>query len=322
MLTPVLTRSPMFWQNDPSLSSRISAAGCPTGPPGGGSVKSIWTPQSVGQAKGPVVGGACPDPKLPGPALTTAEEWGIGVGAFCAVALLVLFAVLLWRFLPQHRATRRLRGPPDPASADTSYAMTDIQDSTKLWESLPAEAMGSSVRLHFDCLRAALKECHGYLSYTEGDALFAAFHSVQDAVRWALLAQERLLDLAWPAELLAHPSAGEAHGEAASGEGGRALLYRGLRVRIGIHRGEAEVADRNRASAKMVYCGTGPSLCQTVCDAGEGGAVLVTGSSLVECSTPVDAAPFHCGVSGCPQWSGLLERPSERSLRESGGGGD
>ena len=320
----------MFWQNDPSLNRRISAAGCPTGPPGGGSVKSIWTPQSVGQAEGPVVAGACPGPKpeAPGPALTTAEEWGIGVGAFCAVALLVLFAVLLWRFLPQHRAARRLRGPPDPASADTSYAMTDIQDSTKLWESLPAEAMGSSVRLHFDCLRAALKECHGYLSYTEGDALFAAFHSVQDAVRWALLAQERLLDLAWPAELLAHASAGEAHGEAASGEGGRALLYRGLRVRIGIHRGEAEVADRNRASAKMVYCGTGPSLCQTVCDAGEGGAVLVTGSSLVECSTPVDAAPFHCGVSGCHQWwhgSGpgcLSGRVNARSESLGGAGGD
>ena len=181
----------MFVLNDPSLNRRISAAGCPTGPPGGSGVKSIWTPQSVGQAKGPVVDGACPDPKPPGPALTTAELWGIGVGAFCAAALLVLFAVLLWRFLPQHRAARRLRGPPDPASADTTYAMTDIQDSTKLWESLPAEAMGSSVRLHFDCLRAALKECHGYLSYTEGDALFAAFHSVQDAVRWALLVQQR-----------------------------------------------------------------------------------------------------------------------------------
>ena len=103
-------------------------------------------------------------------------------------------------------------------------------------------------------------------------------------------------------------------------------MSRGLRVRIGIHRGEAEVADRNRASAKMVYCGTGPSLCQTVCDAGEGGAVLVTGSSLVECSTPVDAAPFHCGVSGCHQWSGLSGRVNARVNARSeslgGAGGD
>ena len=258
-------------------------------------------------------------------ALTIPQTIGAILGA-TAVAVLAV-AVMLY-VLGKSRQSRRLRGPPDSASPDTTYAMSDIQDSTKLWESLPAEAMGSSVRLHFDCLRAALKECHGYLSYTEGDALFAAFHSVQDAVRWALLAQERLLDLAWPAELLAHPSAGEAHGEAASGEGGRALLYRGLRVRIGIHRGEAEVADRNRASAKMVYCGTGPSLCQTVCDAGEGGAVLVTGSSLVECSTPVDAAPFHCGVSGCHQWwhgSGpgcLSGRVNARSESLGGAGGD
>ena len=109
----------MFTQNDPSLNRRISDAGCPTGPPGGGVVKSIWTPQSVGQAEGPVVDGACPNPKPARSALTTAERWGIAVGAFCAVALPVLVALLLWRFLPQHRAARRLRGPPDPSSANT-----------------------------------------------------------------------------------------------------------------------------------------------------------------------------------------------------------
>ena len=85
----------MFMQYDPSLNRRISAAGCPTGPPGSGGVKSIWTPQSVGQAEGPVVDGACPNPKPARSALTTAERWGIAVGALCAVALPVLFYPLL-----------------------------------------------------------------------------------------------------------------------------------------------------------------------------------------------------------------------------------
>ena len=96
MLTaPGPARSEMFWRVDPtdeSLRKRVSTADCPTWRPGGGGVQSIWTPQSVGQAEGPVVDGACPGPK---PAFTTAERLGIAVGAFCAVALPVLFALLL-----------------------------------------------------------------------------------------------------------------------------------------------------------------------------------------------------------------------------------
>ena len=275
---------------------------------------------------------ACPanfgaDTMEPAPVrMPRGEVAGIAVGVSAVV--LGLAVALAFVVFKKTAARRRLRGPPDPASADTTYAMTDIQDSTKLWESLPAEAMGRAMVLHNDCLRAALKECQGYLSFTEGDAFFVAFHSVQDAVRWALLVQERLLDLAWPAELLAHPSASVAHGEASSGEGGRALLFRGLRVRVGLHcQGEgglgADGAPPSRATsaargyqAKIIFSGPAPSLCRTVCDAGEGGAILITGSSFAKLSEEFSDAmqPFHCGtyllpVVETPEGAGHVKEP-------------
>ena len=132
--------------------------------------------------------------------------------------------MLLVRGSAQRKAARRLRGPPDPASPDTTFAMTDIMDSTKLWEALPGPVMEASVALHNQCLQEAAAECFGYLSFTEGDAFFIVFHSVQDAVRWALLVQERLLQLPWPAELLAHPSGAEEYGPGGMEGSSRATL--------------------------------------------------------------------------------------------------
>ena len=283
--------------------------------------------------------------------------------------------MLLVRGSAQRKAARRLRGPPDPASPDTTFAMTDIMDSTKLWEALPGPVMEASVALHNQCLQEAAGECWGYLSFTEGDAFFIVFHTVQDAVRWALLVQERLLQLPWPAELLAHPSGAEEYGPgpgpgsvegssrttwAASsrtvsdtvssrradkrsglvreyeistksdasanapsgdllGENGRsALLYRGLRVRIGLHANGAKLssAARNNASSKVVYAGPAPSLCRTVCDAGEGGATLITGSSFAKVSEEFSDAmqPFHCGTyllpaAETPEGAGHVKEP-------------
>ena len=150
------------------------------------------------------------EPPPPPPQLEL--EWWTWLLVALLVPLAIASAVLLVRGSAQRKAARRLRGPPDPASPDTTFAMTDIMDSTKLWEALPGPVMEASVALHNQCLQEAAAECFGYLSFTEGDALFIVFHSVQDAVRWALLVQERLLQLPWPAELLAHPSGAEEYG--------------------------------------------------------------------------------------------------------------
>ena len=219
----------------------------------------------------------------------------------CLAVLLVcgLTGFLVWKHRGDLAAAQRLRKPPNPMKEETTYAMTDIQDSTKLWEELPNDVMATCMKLHHTCLYGVLKECHGYLSYTEGDAFFVAFHFAQDAVKWSLLVQERLLHLPWPQELLDHPAGAEVfERDQVSFSEGDHLLFRGFRVRIGIHSGMAELSEMNKATSKVTYSGKAPSLTKTVCDSGKGGAVIITGSSLGACddNTLADASPFHCGV--------------------------
>ena len=70
---------------------------------------------------------------------------------------------------------------------------------------------------------------------TEGDAFTVAFHDPLDAISWALEVQHRLLLLPWPEELLSHADAKEEH--TPSFVPTKALLFRGLRVRMAMHTG-------------------------------------------------------------------------------------
>ena len=79
---------------------------------------------------------------------------------------------------------------------------------------------------------------------TEGDAFFVAFSRPTDAVRFALEVQLELLDAEWPEWLLNEDSNRENIGicfDDPDEKGVTALLFRGLRVRIGVYTGEPEV---------------------------------------------------------------------------------
>ena len=119
-----------------------------------------------------------------------------GVAAGVTLFFLMVVGVLMLLLLRKNQATRKLRRPPDvsaaapsfwgrgtdkkikAASPDTTYAMTDIEDSTKLWEALSPSVMTKVMKLHDKCLSDATKECFGYLSFTEGDAFFVAFRAL------------------------------------------------------------------------------------------------------------------------------------------------
>ena len=63
----------------------------------------------------------------------------------------------------------------------TGGVLTDIADSTALWESDSA-TMNVAQRVHDEVLRSLLPTHHGYEVSTEGDAFFVVFHCAADAV--------------------------------------------------------------------------------------------------------------------------------------------
>ena len=100
-----------------------------------------------------------------------------------------------------------------------TFLFTDIESSTRLWEHCP-EAMRLALARHDLLLREALEKHHGYVFKTVGDAFCAAFATSSDAVDAALEAHLALQEQEW-----------EETGP--------------LRVRMGLHTGEAEERDND-----------------------------------------------------------------------------
>ncbi|GIL74684.1 hypothetical protein Vretimale_2319 [Volvox reticuliferus] len=125
-------------------------------------------------------------------------------------AVLLMAVAALWGFSHWSRVENarraKTRGAPGVGPA-TTLLVTDIQDSTPLWEILPAEVMDSAVKLHQRVLRELLLKHAGYESATEGDSFILAFHRPDRALGFALAAQEALLAADWPQDLLASPHA-------------------------------------------------------------------------------------------------------------------
>src|SRR5215470_10044218 len=127
-----------------------------------------------------------------------------------------------------------------------TFLLTDIEGSTRLWESVP-EAMEVALERH-NRLLAGVIEDHGGVVVTsrgEGDSFFAVFASAVAAVEAAGAGQLALAGEAWPA--------------------GAAL-----RVRMGLHTGEARARGSERVDHAPI------NRCARVKAAGHGGQVLVT----------------------------------------------
>ena len=132
-----------------------------------------------------------------------------------------------------------------PAGTVT-FLLTDIEGSTRLWETVP-EAMEVALERHNRLITEVIGGHSGVVvtSRGEGDSFFAVFSSAVAAVEAAGACQLRLGSEAWPA--------------------GAAL-----RVRMGLHTGEAHVLDGDYVDHAPI------NRCARVKAAAHGGQVLAT----------------------------------------------
>jgi predicted ATPase/class 3 adenylate cyclase len=131
-------------------------------------------------------------------------------------------------------------------SGTVTFLLTDIEGSTRLWETVP-EAMEEALERHNRLLTEVI-EGHGGVvigSRGEGDSFFAVFPGAVAAVEAAGACQLRLAAEAWPA--------------------GAAV-----RVRMGLHTGEARAPGSERVDHAPI------NRCARVKAAAHGGQVLVT----------------------------------------------
>ena len=141
-----------------------------------------------------------------------------------------------------------------------TFMFSDIEGSTQLWEMRP-EAMRESVAQHHDILRRAIEAHNGRIFKVVGDAFQAVFIEPRHALQAALAAQRGLRDASW-------------------NETGP------LKVRIGLHTGEAEL---DLGSDEYAVSHTKNRVAR-VMSAGYGGQVLLSEetANLVKRSLPGD----------------------------------
>jgi DNA-binding NarL/FixJ family response regulator/class 3 adenylate cyclase len=139
----------------------------------------------------------------------------------------------------------------ETGTATVTFLFSDVEGSTALLRSLRA-GYSAVMAEHERLLREAWDECGGRELDADGDSFFVAFRRPRQAVDAAVAAQRAIAAHSWP-------------------EGVE------LRVRVGIHTGEASLAGDQ-------YVGLAVHRAARICDAGHGGQILIseTTRSLLE----------------------------------------
>ncbi|RLN46610.1 hypothetical protein BBJ28_00014316 [Nothophytophthora sp. Chile5] len=154
------------------------------------------------------------------------------------------------------------------------FVFTDIESSSALWAVGDGRVMQLATQVHDDILRASLTSYRGYEITTAGDSFQLAFHTIEEATAYCMEVQMRLLAAKWPKEL---------HGLVPATRkvrSGTRLIFRGLRVRMGIHDAVGSegslIQHVHAVTRKLTYTGASEVIANEIGDLGAGGQILVT----------------------------------------------
>ncbi len=151
-------------------------------------------------------------------------------------------------------------------SGTVTFLLTDVEGSTALWEQAP-EAMRAALAQHDDRFESAVLQ-HGGVHIRprgEGDSRFAVFAGAPEALAAALEIQRAFAAERWPTP-------------------------RPIKVRIGLHTGEAELRDGD-------YYGSAVNRCARIRAIGHGGQTLLSEATaaLVRDDLPATASLVDLG---------------------------
>jgi len=144
-------------------------------------------------------------------------------------------------------------------SGVVSFLFTDVEGSTRLWES-DRDAMAASLARHDEILREVVESRSGHVFSTAGDAFAVAFPSAASAVEAAIDAQLWLNRADWPGPPIT--------------------------VRMGIHTGTAEERDGD-------YFGPVLNRAARIMSAGHGGQILISSVTAEAIDDPLNDLGTH-----------------------------
>jgi class 3 adenylate cyclase len=152
---------------------------------------------------------------------------------------------------------------------NVTVVFTDIQDFSSLMES-DGEEMETAMFLHNIQMQNILrdKKFNGFEVKKTRNSFFSAFSSPITALNFALEVQLKFLTLPWPKSISTFE-------ECKKESGKNGIIFKGLRIKIGINFGEFEFKDEKNSERKD-YKGPAVDLASALVSKAVGGMILVT----------------------------------------------
>ncbi len=207
-----------------------------------------------------------------------------------SVGLLLIGAWIAIAFFLKKKKSRETSNAPTDPKLPFSIVFTDVQASTRLWGTYPAE-MSEAIQQHHKIIRKCIARHNGYEVKTIGDAFMVAFRDPCDAVKFALSVQESLY------EDMKCPDIDQFYIENFPGDSGSP--WKGLRVRIGAHVGTGQVSF-DEVTLGWDYYGNVVNTAARIEAAGHGGQTLISAellkalpAELIEEFTVLDLPPVN-----------------------------
>eukprot|EP00002_Diphylleia_rotans_P018507 TRINITY_DN3581_c0_g1_i1.p1 TRINITY_DN3581_c0_g1~~TRINITY_DN3581_c0_g1_i1.p1 ORF type:complete len:2533 (-),score=428.58 TRINITY_DN3581_c0_g1_i1:64-7662(-) len=177
---------------------------------------------------------------------------------------------------PQPSPQQMSDKPPTSSDSGSSNAafkskvaivLTDVHGSASLWSSIPQET-SEALSIHNDLVRSCALSHQGQIVRTESDAFMLAFDSARSALLFCLSVQMALMEVKWPCAVLSHPACKtvESLGKP---------VFRGLRVRMGIHIGQSYSRQDPLTKRRDLY-GPVVKVVSKMCKYTHGGQILVS----------------------------------------------
>ncbi|CAG9572237.1 receptor-type_adenylate_cyclase_a [Leishmania major strain Friedlin] len=243
--------------------------------------------------------------------LTSSERNGLIAGlVMFTVILLAVVGLALYCCMD----SRNNDAAPKDGDEPVTLLFTDIEGSTALWAALP-QLMADAIAAHHRVIRQLLKKYGGYEVKTIGDSFMIACRSAHSAVSLACEIQTKLLKHDWGTEALdsAYREFELARVDtlddyvpptARLSEEEYAALWRGLRVRVGIHTGLTDIR-YDEVTKGYDYYGDTPNMAARTEAVANGGQVVATEATWWALSNDERAGTAHTamgpqGLRGVP----------------------
>lgn len=227
-----------------------------------------------------------------------------------AVAFAVVAALMAWfiKYQDKKLSMRTRDVSMAPKERCIAVMFTDVQSSTKLWNTNKV-AMEKAIHEHHHVIREIVAKYKGYEVKTSGDSFMVAHSDATPLLRMALEIHKKLMEVAWPAAILNCE-------DGCIVKNGSNVLFCGLRVRIGLHYGEANNV-YDEVSKGFDYYGDTVNCTARVEAIAFGGQTLCTNAFLEKVDASLKAAGLSMTYMGPVELKGIAEPVKVTEVQET-----